>query len=549
MSAFDFSFDPRDPFFDLPALPGVRWGVQVFTTQNVYVLDPERVQLREEGGATVLTCDGLALAGRQKRVPGRVTVRLARDGEGVTWRVVAEHAEPIKSVKLMWRGLPEELLAQGWWHASLGEGEVARPAFMAPLLWSYPSGGGWTTPWACAGEDGGVTISARDSQVRAKRLYVHTPPYGGGGPVVELVLEEDARHFDGRFEAPEVRLRLCADEAEVGADFEDHLSFLEGAYGLQPWASRADLPQWARDASLVLNLHGQHWTGYVFNTFDDMAETLRFAARHARGERLIAYVLGWEGRYYHAYPNFTPGKDLGGSEGFARLRQAARETGIHLMPMFGAHGANVAQYPDWERAAWRNRTNRFVELFNRPDWDADRSGEDDQVFLSPGEPHYRTHLVREISKTIEAFDLDAVYLDTTAGWVNDPRWDMLGGYKALLAELRAAFPNLFVAGEAWWDALLGVFPINLSWLGATRRYRFPQLLTRYARAIRHIDEGSFGEGSTGVHERGFYPSPLAGFTPGHLPSINIVDGTLARHGDGLARAVREFAGEEVGARP
>ncbi|BDP43714.1 hypothetical protein DAETH_36830 (plasmid) [Deinococcus aetherius] len=546
MNAFDFSFDPRDPFFDVPGLGGVRWGVQVFTTNNVYVLDPDRVELREDAGGLSLTCDGLAWAGLQRRVPGRVEVRVARDEAAFTWHVVAEHAEPIKSVKLLWRGLPEDLLAQGWWHASMPEDAVAQPAHIAPLLWTYPSGGGWTTPWACAGKGPGVTISVRDPQVRAKRLYVHTPPYGGGGTLAELVLEEDARHFGGRFEAPEVRLRPCAGRDEVDADFEEHLAFLERTYDLHPWETRPDLPGWARDARLVLNLHGQHWTGYVFNTFDDMAEVLRFAARQVDGGLLIAYVLGWEGRYYHSYPNFTPGEDLGGPEGFARLRQAARETKIHLMPMFGAHGANVTQYPDWERAVWRNRTDRYVELFNRPDWDADRSGEDDQVFLSPGEPRYRAHLVREIGKTIRAFDLDAVYLDTTAGWVNDPRWDMLGGYRALLSELHATFPDLFVAGEAWWDALLGVFPINLSWLGATRRYRMPQLLTRYARAIRHIDEGSFGPGSTGVHERGFSPSPLTGFTPGHLPSVNIVDGTLRDHAADLAHVCRTLVEGKVG---
>jgi len=540
----DFSFDPRDPYF--PVLGGIRFAVQVYTVDNVYVLDPGQARTEPTPDGLRLICDGLAWAGQQRPRPGRVEVDVAGEEGAVTWRIRAWHDEPIKSVKLLLRGLPEEARARGWWKPTSNAGEAQHPTFPQPLLWHYPVGWDWTTPWACAGDGPAVTLSARDPQVRAKRLCVHEPPYGGGGPLVEFILEQDARHFGPHFEAPEVRLRVCATPDEVNADFQAHLAFLEEAYHLPRWETRPDLPDWARDARLVLNLSGQHWTGYVFNTFDQMAEVLRFVSRHIPGEQVIAFVLGWEGRYYHSYPNFIPGPDLGGEEGFARLRQAARETGVHLMPMFGAHGANVTQYPEWERAVWRNRTNRYVELFNRPDWDADRSGEDDQVFLNPGEPGFRAHLRAQITRLVRAHDLEAVYLDTTAAWVNDPRHDMLAGYRALLSDLRADRPGLFVAGEAWWDALLGLFPVNLSWLGVERRYRQPELLTRYARAIRHIERGGPGWGSTGVHEWGFRPAHIGPVTPGHLQAYNVVDVTLSEHADDLARVCREAASMRVG---
>ena len=71
---------------------------------------------------------------------------------------------------------------------------------------------------------------------------------------------------------------------------------------------------------------------------------------------------------------------------------------MHVMPMFGGHGANVNRYPAWEQAVIRNDTNRYVELLNRPDWDSDRIGEGDQVFLNPGEPGFRNHLVRFLGR-------------------------------------------------------------------------------------------------------------------------------------------------------
>lgn len=42
MATYDLSYDPKDPLFDIPKFPGVRWGIQVFTLQNCYGLDPEK---------------------------------------------------------------------------------------------------------------------------------------------------------------------------------------------------------------------------------------------------------------------------------------------------------------------------------------------------------------------------------------------------------------------------------------------------------------------------------------------------------------------------
>jgi hypothetical protein len=540
LEIYDLSFDPRDPLYDVPGLPGVRWGMQIFTTRNLYGLDPQKVQVTANDNNMRLVCEGLSWAGQQQRCAGRVEALITRDGAAWVWRVQAQHTEPLKVVKLTLWGLPDAALSQGWWQAVSPEGEVYNPTLSMPLRWRYPWPE-WLTPWACAGQIEGlpfVCVSMRDSEVHAKRLYVHLPPYADSQPVVELIYEEDAARWGGQIATPEMRLHICSNMAEVDADFEDHLAFVTRAYGVQEWKSRSDVPNWMRDIRLVLNLHGQHWTGYVFNTFDQMAEALRLVTQYVPGKHILAYVPGWEGRYYYAYPWYRPGEAMGGDLAFRRLAVAAKELGVYLMPMFGMHGVNTQVYPDWERSAFRSRTNSYVKLVNFPDWDTDRFGEDDQVFLNPGEPAFRQHLLEQVSAVVRDYEVPGVFLDTSACWFNDPNYNEYEGYKLLLAELRRRHPNLLIAGEGWWDALLALLPVNQSWLGVDRQFRYPQILSRYARALGHLREGAPGPVSTGVHERGFIYQPVPSPSSGHIPSVGIVDDTLTKYRDEFIQACR-----------
>jgi len=145
MPVYDLSFDPRDPYYDAPGLPGVRWGVQVFTTHNLYGLDPARVELHQDGDHARLVCDGLRWGGQQHAAPGRVEVTMTRGDDGaLSWRAQAWHDEPVKVIKLLLQGLPEAALAGGWWHAASQHDEVTHPTQAKPLQWGYPLP--WLTP-------------------------------------------------------------------------------------------------------------------------------------------------------------------------------------------------------------------------------------------------------------------------------------------------------------------------------------------------------------------------------------------------------------------
>jgi hypothetical protein len=529
----DLSFDPAHLWLPVPGLGGALWAVEVFTTEGVYGLDPESTSF---DGQT-LHVTGLQFLGGQRRAAGRVdgTVRV-EDGGAVTWLLSAQTEWTVKAIKLLLRELPHGLDGDGWWNPAMPAGTTAGPAPGEPVLFSYPWHN-WQTPWLCAGEGPGLALSVRDTLVRSKRFYCYTPHWAPG-PVVEIVCDELATRRSPHFVAPPIRVRRCESRAAIRAEFERHLAWLEGAFDLVPWERRDDVPAWADEVDLVLTLHGQHWTGYVFNTFDQMASNLETVAADLPGGRILAYLPGWEGRYYWQYPSYGPGADLGGEPGFERLVATARRLGVHLMPMFGANGANVNRYPDWERAAFRSPSNRYVTLVNTPDWDNDRLGEDEQVFLNPGEPGFRRHLVDQVSAVVERFGIEGVFLDTSACWFNDPRYDVYDGYRLLVGELHRRHPGLLVCGEGWYDALLALFPMNQTWLEMAAPPYFDDLPMRYTRVLGHLKDGAPGNGSTGVHEAGTNPLARPLRVNGFAPALPVVDDTISEHREAVSDFVR-----------
>lgn len=521
----NLSFNPAHPWFDVPGLTGAEWALEIFTSEDAFGLDPARTEF---GGAALFSAGFQRLGGAGK-VAGIASVNCRVGVDGVTsWTISVQASEPVKSVKLLVRRLPRPLAEQGWWTPTT---PAARLVKDRPLLLAYPWSPverHWQTPWVCAGEGPALSLSVRDTSVRAKRFYAYQPHWSDS-EIIEIVCtpSADARHT--MFELPEIRLAMHADRAAIERDFDAHLAWLETAFALPRWEDRRDVPAWADDLDLVVTLHGQHWTGHVFNTFDQMANVLEQVCEEIPGERILAYLPGWEGRYYWQYPTYGPGEDLGGEAGFGRLVECARALGVHLMPMFGANGANVRRYPDWERAAFRSPSNRYIALVNTPDWDNDRFGEDDQVFLNPGQPDFQRHLVDQVTNVVGNFGIEGVFLDTSACWFDDPRHDVYRGYVSLVEELHRRHPDLLVCGEGWYDALLAVFPMNQTWIDMSEPARFESLPTRYAKVLGHLNYGAPGTGSTGVHEGGSHPITLPLRTAGFVPALPVTDETFTRY--------------------
>ena len=145
------------------------------------------------------------------------------------------------------------------------------------------------------------------------------------------------------------------------------------------------MPDWMQRITLVLNMHGMHWTGYIFNTYADMLAILQWVDRRIRGERVLVYLPAWDGRYYWNYPEYRPDERMGGVQGLKRLIDGAHAMGYKIMPMFGATAINRRhpEYSRLSRSIFRLPEGQIVSA-HLADWDADRDYSESWVPLNLG---------------------------------------------------------------------------------------------------------------------------------------------------------------------
>ena len=277
-----FSFDFPQPSVELD---GLRYGFMVFTRENAYGLDQQAMTVEATDAGFNLRCTALVWAGGQERAAGRLTASVRRRGSFTEVDAAVEMDQPVKSVTLVIRGVPRgRISAAGNEPFDPREDEV---------LFGYPFGGGdlfggntaWslTTPLVLVHSGEGVvcSVSSLDDRVRAKRFYFQP---GERGYTLEAVFEAEGWTSQNRLVVPTWRIgrTATADEA-VGAHYEH----LERAFRIPAWERRSDVPPWAREVTLVVALHGMHYSGYVFNDYARMLEILRWVATRIQAERVL----------------------------------------------------------------------------------------------------------------------------------------------------------------------------------------------------------------------------------------------------------------------
>ena len=500
------SYETNDPWFEID---GWRLALQVITFENIYGLDPAAARVTSAAGRTVIECDRLTWAGGQERCDGSARIEATRTADGLEIVASARHAQPVRCVKLLLAGLPAGDVIGAFWGRS--------PLRRDGLVLTYPTP--LHTPLVFLAPH--VYLRSLDDRVRAKRFAFYERD---GELTGELIFEELAPAMSGSITTPPWRIGRTRDP---GAVAEEHRRHVERAYGLRPWESRPDVPAWAREIALVVALHGMHWSGRTFNRYDEMLATLRWIAERIEGRRVLAFLPGWEGRYYWQYGDYRPEPRLGGEAGFARLAAGARELAVKLMPMFGANCANATLrgFDAWGRPAIMRSASGLEFQGNRPDWDVSRAHDPGwQAWLNPGAPSWRARLVEQVSRLLERYELPAVFFDTQHVWTNDPHYPVYDGLLALRDELKARVPELLIAGEGWYDALGAVTAV--SQVGAPQQW--PELFSNYSRTFLHLSAGDAGRSSTGVHELGHSDFRLAPDAVHWWPTLTVVDGTLER---------------------
>lgn len=519
-----YSFDLQDPVYEFGRF---KLSFQLVTLENIYGLDPIHTILQAEAGGWRLICTRLSWAGQQQHSPGSFEVHINQiDDQRLCIKITATAAHKIRAVKLLIRDLPELSI--------LDQLDKAQPPCPGGVIERYPNQ--LRTPLLVVQMPDSVLMGTRceDPAACAKRFAVYQERMGAGTYTVECIHEEDARLFSTAIQVPPW---IIASDISVENFRDEQIKFIDNGLGVQKWEQRADVPAWLRDIRLCLTLHGMHWSGYIFNTYDQMLDVIRYISARLDGRFILAYLPGWEGRYYWQYGDYRPDPRLGGVDGFARLCHEARTLGVHIMPMFGGNCANAwaPNFHTFGPSSYMKSATRNVFHGNQPDWDTSRAHDTGwQAWLNPGAPAWQTELISQILDLVDQFGFDAVFLDTVEVWTNDPDFNIRDGYRQLVQRLQADRPDLLVAGEDWWDGLLDIFPL-FQWSGLWRQV--PTWVKRYARLFGHICEGDPSRGSTGVFESGYAPYDPA---VDHIPTIAFVDGTLAESQAEIERVIAQL---------
>jgi len=301
---------------------------------------------------------------------------------------------------------------------------------------------------------------------------------------------------------------------------------VEKERGLESWDKREDVPAWLRQVSLVLNMHCEGWTGYVFNTFDRQLEILHWIAERIEGRHLLVYLAGWDGRYYWNYPIYKPSRACGDTEGLKRLVDGAHQLGIHVIPMFGLIASNYrnTQKLGFQQAACRT-TYDLEEICDWTEWDEDLSTDLIWQPLNVGEDKFREHLFNKICWVTDTFSTDGVILDIS-GWLpQDPRHNILEGLKTLVEGLHARYKDFLIFGEMGSEFHMSLIPLFHSMANLPADHPF----YRYCRTFYHLGIGAPGRGSTGVYEFGVCPYVRPRSDHPAIPTLGLVDDTLPQH--------------------
>ena len=512
-----FGFDFRDPRF---AFGDWSLSLQLFTFENLYGLDADKLEIRG-GDALEVSATGLTWAGAQVKSEGTAGLSVNRTDDGIAITARATHDRNLRRLKIVLHGLPNgTIIGRNFDESPIGNGQIlVYPA-------SAPNTRRIQTPLVFLKTLDGEYIYFRsvETQMRPKTFAIYRDPLGNG-TTVELIHEELGPRIGRSIETPVWRVGRTRDPDTI---VKQHVAHFCETFGVTEWHANPSIPDWLKQVGFVAYIHGQHWSGHIFNDYEDMRILLHRLADKLDGRRILAHLAGWEGRYYWKYGDYTPDKRMGGPDGFRRLCDEAHGLGIHIQTMLGGNCANreLPGFGQWGETSYMRRADGGIEWGNSPDWDTSRAHETAwQAWLNPGAPGWGSHLLAEASALIETYGVDSIFLDTDGHWVNDPNYPVYDGFRRLHDALKQRYPNVVLTGEHWSDGMLAISPFTHD--GSLHDMtRFVEHFAPYFRTYPYNSWGDPGRGSSGVFEGGWAEYRATADAPYVVPGVVFVDGTM-----------------------
>jgi hypothetical protein len=525
-----FSFDFPEPGV---VFNGHRFSFLIFTEENIYSLDRAHMTATGNDDAMQVSADGFIWAGGQEKAQGKLTATFEKKDGVIEWEIHVSTDRPIRTITTVVRDIPRGNIAFGGGQPQ--EPQNPNASRDGDSLAAYTFGGGdlngppqsMATPLAIlqAADADFYYFTTLDDRVRPKRYYFQA---GEKGYRVEAIYEHDAWREDSAISVPRWRLgRTTSFEAAL----QPHMDHIEKAFHLQPWETRPDVQPWQRDLALAVTLHGQHYTGFIFNTYAQQLEILRWIATQIPANRVLAFLSAWDGRYYWDYPTYKVSARMGGEAGFRQLISEGQKMGFKMMPMYGANSANKKLADYWKIAsAITKKIDGNEYNLDWVDWNNDRHQDGWLGYMNLGADAWRKHLEGRISEMIERFGVDAYFLDIVGGHVNSTTGDMHEGTRTLVKNLQQKYPKVAPVGEMSYDALHEFIPMYQVGLGRW---------SKYSRNFSHLSSPAPGRGSSGVHESGFgrFNEQTLGIYPNTIPTLQVVDDTFTKYKDVMAQVI------------
>lgn len=295
-------------------------------------------------------------------------------------------------------------------------------------------------------KSGWVAVYSSDLRPQFGRLVILTEP---DQTKLEFYFEKELSSRELPYKFPGWNIRQGHSLDALIADFEKETS------ANRPVTSNSHYPPFDR----ALFLHGESSYGEPLLTFAQMHDILHKMRTFYDPSTTLVYLPGWEGAYDMARPRFSPSEACGGEDGFASLCRTAHAQGYRIMPHVNMTGINPWSEHWQEFKGCITRNHNQEERWWRFDVDDDGREEAYLAYLNPGYDTWSDYFSRNVKTLVEHYHLQALYLDQSSLFWNDPNANYSAGKLGLLTRLSEDNPGLVLGGEGIVQSLLPYTPV------------------------------------------------------------------------------------------
>ena len=525
-------FDFKDTYIEME---GLRFAVRLSTESNIYSPDPVAIRVdRSKAGQVTLHASTLSAAGGQIKVPGELELRITRLNDS-RFSISASGSHPEElchTLLILIKGMEVESFVSEYPQAKGVHAFEGTRGFR----YSYPSRVATMPLSFITTPEKEWFVLSRDRELRRKGFgcfYDHV----SREPVVVLSHDQDARKWTRSIKAPAWELGSGQSRLEIVMercrDLEDH-------FGLVPWKRRGDTG-WVDGLKVAAFFHGMHWTGHMYNTFDQMIEQLEWICETVDGKQVMAFLPAWDGRYYTTYPEHLPEDRMGGVEGLKRFIDRAHELEVKVVLMLG--GPNLATFDFLDKHGMKDAALKgpsgMPQVQDWLDWNADLEIETMGMIMNFGHPAYRDYMVEKTAELFDLYGADGVFLDGTLRWDNAPDYSPYEGLLQYTREIRSRYPGKVLMGEDGYDMVYGLFDMFHTSGGPLGLENF---MLRYTRQFYYLSYPA-ENGSAGIHEIGWSKDShtIVKAQPEYtLPSVSMLHGIIESHGKVLQEKLETY---------